>query len=203
MSDPLEGLPDTARRIVETTRRLLIEHGYGYLSIENIANECELNKAAIRYYFRNKAGLMELVVDSWVHDNFRYLEPLAVLTTEPVLSDRESLRAFMQAKMEMIRDREMYLAFFELLPATLRDTRNSRRIAELYEWAANMYAQLFASSLQGLTEQQVTGFSELLFAVVDGLGVQGVLSPEGFSPDAALELLTEILSVWAANRAET
>jgi AcrR family transcriptional regulator len=201
MSDPLEDLPATARRIVETTRRLLIERGYGYLSIENIATECGLNKAAIRYYFRNKAGLMELVVDSWVHDNFRYMEPLASLTTEPVLRDRESLHAFMHAKLEMVKDTEMYLAFFELLPAMLRDRRNSGRIEELYEWAAQMYARLFASSLPGLDAAQQRGFAQLLFAVVDGLGAQGVISSERFPPDAAMDLLAEILAAWAGVRA--
>ena len=74
--DPLADLPPTARRIVEITRRLLIEKGYSYLSLENIAEECGLHKTAVRYYFRNKAGLMELVVDSWVHDNIGLLAPL-------------------------------------------------------------------------------------------------------------------------------
>jgi len=198
--DPLEDLPPTARRIVETTRRLLIEKGYGYLSIENIANECELNKTAIRYYFRNKAGLMELVVDAWIYDNIRHLESLFAIPSEPLLGNADSVHAFMLAKLEMIKDTETYLAFFELLPASLRDRRNSGRIEDLYEWSAEAYVQLFASSLPGMDAAQIRTFSRLLFAVVDGLGAQLVISSERFPPDPPLDLFSEILMAWVRSR---
>lgn len=201
VSDPLETLNDTARRIVETTRRLLVDRGYSYLSIENIANECQLNKTAIRYYFGNKAGLIELVVDSWIHDNNRRLLSLFSIPSEPVLRDKDSLRAFMRAKLEMIKDTETYVAFFELIPAATRDGRNSSRLEEMYEFATRVYARLFASSLPGLDDDQVRGFAQLLFAVVDGLGAQRMISPERFPPDAALDLLAQILTTWACSRA--
>ena len=200
LADPLEDLPPTARRIVETTRRLLIEQGYGYLSIENIANECELNKTAIRYYFQNKAGLMELVVDSWIYDNIRHLESLFAIPSEPLLGNPDSVRAFMLAKLEMIKDTETYLAFFELLPASLRDRRNSGRIEELYEWSAGAYEQLFASSLPGMDAEEIRTFSRLLFAVVDGLGAQRVISCDRFPPDPPLDLFSEILMAWMRSR---
>jgi AcrR family transcriptional regulator len=201
LSDPLEALNDTARRIVETTRRLLVERGYSYLSIENIANECRLNKTAIRYYFGNKAGLIELVVDSWIHDNNRRLLSLFSIPSEAVLCDHDSLRAFMRAKIEMIKDTETYVAFFELIPAMTRDKRNSSRLEEMYEFSTQVYARLFASSLPGLDDAQFRGFAQLLFAVVDGLGAQRMISPERFPPDAALDLLAQILTTWACARA--
>ena len=58
VGDPLADLPPTAKRMVDATRRLLVERGYASLSLETIAEECNLNKTAVRYYFRNKAGLM-------------------------------------------------------------------------------------------------------------------------------------------------
>lgn len=200
MPDPLEGLPDTARRIVDTTRRLLIEKGYSYLSIENIANECKLNKTAIRYYFRNKAGLIELVVDAWIYDNIEHIRQLFALPSEPILNSRESLRAFLRAKHEMIMDRETYLAYFELLPAMLRDRRNSGQVEELYEWGAQMYVRLFGSSLPGLREDEMRGFAQLIIAVVDGLGTQRVISAKRFPPDAAIDLFADILVAWAGSR---
>jgi AcrR family transcriptional regulator len=195
--DPLADLPQTARRMVETTRRLLIERGYAYLSLENIAAECELNKTAIRYYFKNKAGLMELVVDSWVHDNMRLLQPLFELPGDELVSDTAELHAFMTAKEEMSENTELYLAFFELLPAMLRDTRNTSRIAELYEWGIAKYARLFAPSLKGLDDDQMLGFARLLAAVVDGLGVQHVISPQRFHADAPFEVFAKLLAAFA------
>jgi len=198
--DPLADLPPTARRIVETTRRLLIEKGYSYLSLENIAEECGLNKTAVRYYFRNKAGLMELVVDSWVHDNIALLVPLLDLPPAEVLSVEERMAAFVKAKREMSENTQAYLAFFELLPAILRDERHSQRIENMYEWAVDLYLKLFAESLEGLEEHQARGFAQLVIAVVDGLAVQNVISADRFPADAAYELFAGALTTWMRGR---
>jgi AcrR family transcriptional regulator len=195
--DPLADLHPTARRIVDTTRRLLIERGYGSLSLETIADECGLNKTAIRYYFRNKAGLMELVVDSWVHDNMARMQPLA---DRPEKQKR--LDAFAQRKKEMSEDREHYLAQFELLAPVLRDERHSERMAELYDWAIEVYARFFAPDLEGLSPRQVRGFCQMLCAFVDGLGVQQVMDPEKFGVDEPYEMIEEILTAWIDRRRE-
>lgn len=196
VSDPLADLAPTARRIVETTRRLLIEKGYGYLSLENIAHECSLNKTAVRYYFRNKAGLMELVVDSWVHDNIDLLVPLLDLQQTEALSVEERVAAFVRAKREMSENTQAYLAFFELLPAILRDERHSRRLENMYEWAIELYLKLFADQLDGLDEHEARGFAQLVIAVVDGLAVQHVISAERFPTDAAYRRFSASLTTW-------
>ena len=193
--DPLADLPPTARRIVETTRRLLIDRGYASLSLETIAKECGLNKTAVRYYFENKAGLMELVVDSWVHDSFRLMQSVF---DDPAMERR--LHAFAGAKRQMSEDRELYLAQFELLPAMLRDQRHSERLADLYTWGLAMYAKLFEPSLQGMDAREVRGFTQLIAAVVDGLGLQDAMSPEKFPVDAAYEVFGSILSTWIESR---
>ena len=198
--DPLAELPPTARRIVEITRRLLIEKGYGYLSLENIAEECGLHKTAVRYYFRNKAGLMELVVDSWVHDNIALLVPLLDLSPAEGLSVDERMAAFVQAKREMSENTQAYLAFLELLPAILRDERHSERIENMYEWAVDLYLRLFAESLESLDEHQARGFAQLIIAVVDGLAVQNVISAERFPVDAAYEVFAGALTSWVRGR---
>jgi AcrR family transcriptional regulator len=198
--DPLADLAPTARRIVETTRRLLIEKGYSHLSLENIAHECGINKTAVRYYFHNKAGLMELVVDSWVHDNIGLLAPLLDLPQAETLSVEERVAAFVRAKREMSENTQAYLAFFELLPAMLRDERHSRRIENLYEWAIELYLRLFADSLRGLDEHRARGVAQLVIAVVDGLAVQNVISAERFPADAAYEGFAAALATWMRGR---
>ena len=191
ITDPLEHLPPTARLIAETTRRLLVEHGFSALTLENIARECGLNKATIPYYFGNKAGLLEVVVDALCHDNMVLLSPLMAQPYDP-----DHLHAFTQAKIGMSENRELYLALFELLPTILRDADYGERIVGLYEWLTSMYASLFGPHLGHLTAIEVRSFSRLIIAVVDGLGIQHAIDGERFPAASAFAMLEEILGAW-------
>jgi len=195
LPDPLADLQPTARRIVEVARRLLIEKGYPALSLENIANACGLNKTAIRYYFGNKAGLMEAVVDTWVHENIGLVLP--GFTARPA---KGRLHAFRVAKQQMSENTEVYLAFLELLPAILRDARHSERITELYEWAMEMYSRILGADLPDLSAQEMRGFTQLIIAVVDGLAVQHAINPEKFRTGEAYDMLESIIDTWMTAR---
>ncbi|MEI6452839.1 MAG: TetR/AcrR family transcriptional regulator [Actinomycetes bacterium] len=195
LPDPLADLQPTARRIVEVARRLLIEKGYPALSLENIANACGLNKTAIRYYFGNKAGLMEAVVDTWVHENIGLVLP--GFTARPA---KGRLHAFRVAKQQMSENTEVYLAFLELLPAILRDARHSERITELYEWAMEMYSHILGADLPDLSAQEMRGFTQLIIAVVDGLAVQHAINPEKFRTGEAYDMLESIIDTWMTAR---
>lgn len=188
---PVADLPPTARRIVEVSRRLLIEKGYPSLSLETIANACGLNKSAIRYYFGNKAGLMEAVVDTWVHESVDLV--LSSSTTGPT---KERLHAFRVAKQKMSENTDLYLAFLELLPEILRDQRHSERITGLYEWAMEMYSRFLGAGLPDMSAEEMRGFMQLIIAVVDGLAVQHAIDPERFRTGAAYDMLESIIETW-------
>ena len=143
---------------------------------------------------------MELVVDSWVHDNIGLLVPLLDLPPAEGLSVEERMAAFVRAKREMSENTQAYLAFFELLPAILRDERHSQRIENMYEWAIDLYLRLFAESLEGLDERQARGFAQLIIAVVDGLAVQNVIDPGRFPSDSAYEVFAGALTSWMCDR---
>ena len=68
-ADPAADLAPTAARILEASKRLLDERGFAGLTFEAIAAEAHENKASIRYHFGNKAGLIEALADSVVHDD--------------------------------------------------------------------------------------------------------------------------------------
>ena len=194
--DPLADLPPTARTIVETTRRLLLERGYPSLSLETISDECGLNKSAVRYYFKNKAGLMTTVVDAWIYDNISLLDPASGST-----EDGHRLHTFLRIKEEMSENTDAYLAFFELLPAMLRDERHTGRIVDLYAWAIHKYGEFFADAIADLSPEERSDFGRLIIAVVDGLGVQYALAPDRFQASGVYRMLESILTVWMDARA--
>ena len=198
LSDPLADQPPTAKRLVETARRLLIEEGYGSLSLESIAAACGVNKTAVRYYFGNKAGLMEAVVDTWVHESVDRVQEVS-----GVRDAERPLHTFRVIKQRMSEDTELYLAFWELLPAILRDERNSARITDLYEWAIEKYTSIVGAGLPEMSPEQMRGFTQLMIAVVDGLAVQHAINPERFRTDGAWDMLESIIDAWtSARRAE-
>ena len=135
-------------------------------------------------------------MDSWIHDNIRALQPL-FQTAEP-----ERLRGFIARKKEMSEASDLYLAELELLPALLRDERHGEKLAELYEWALAKYAEFFSSRLKNLTSDQVRGFSQLLAAFVDGLGIQRAIDSECFKVDAAYAMLESVLNSWFESQSE-
>ncbi len=64
LEDPVTDLPETAERILEAARRLLLRGGFEALRWDAIAAEAGRNKSAIKYYFGNKKGLILALVDS-------------------------------------------------------------------------------------------------------------------------------------------
>ena len=51
-------IEDTRERLLAAARRLLVEHGYHGVGIEQIARECGFGSAALlRHHFRNLVGV--------------------------------------------------------------------------------------------------------------------------------------------------
>jgi AcrR family transcriptional regulator len=196
VGDPLANLAPTARRIVETARRLLIERGYGALSLENIAGECQLNKTAVRYYFGNKAGLMEIVVDSLAHDNSSFM-----LEGLDVPAGKARIHAFVDMKRErVVENVPLAMAFLELLPNILRDRGQTERIIELYEWLIGAYTKFFAREVTQADANEIRGLAQLLIAVLDGLSIQYSLDKERFRTSPACTVLESMLVRWLGDK---
>lgn len=134
-------------------------------------------------------------MDAWIHDNVRLMLPAF-----SVPFSQGGLHEFVLAKAQMSENTEFYLAFFELLPALIRDSRHGKRVTDVYEWAIQMYLKLFAPVLADMDEREARGFVQLLIAVVDGLGVQHCINSESFQPETAFAMLESVLTTWVRAR---
>ncbi len=54
---------DTKNKILKTAIKLFSEKGFDGTSVSNIAEECGVNKPLIYYYFENKDGLLNHILD--------------------------------------------------------------------------------------------------------------------------------------------
>lgn len=191
MESGLSALPPTARWVLQTARRLLVEHGFQALTLENIAHEAQENKASIQRYFGSRAGLIETLLDSLVHDM-----AVSLSTSAGQLPPGESrLRAYVTGLRSMVEDIDAWRAFFEIAPFALRDRALRPRVAALYRW----YRQLILESWgvdpsdDPKRQAELDSLASLTLAAMDGLAFQVALEPESVDLDFVFLNLYELL----------
>jgi TetR/AcrR family transcriptional regulator, acrAB operon repressor len=189
IEDPALSLPETAQKLVEAARRLLLSGGFTALTLDAIAVESGKNKASIKYYFGNKDGLIAAVLDS-----LDYEDCLALAENLKGTAGRERLHRYIAGQTRLADDAEGFLVFFDLLPHVIRDERLRSRVAALYEWYYKMNVEWLglAERVRSDNRQRYLGFVSLMVAIVDGLALQAALRPKGFDLEqafSALELL--------------
>jgi len=183
VTDPVAGLPPTARRILSATQRLLAERGYSAITLENVAAEAGVNKASIRYNFGNKAGLIASLVDTTLHEEFE--NGVAAVSTTP---HEGIIYAFVESKRHVISATPTFRGFFDILPHAVRDENLRRRMAASYPWWAEQNLRLLGLEGSGPEgrHQILQGMGRLMSALADGLSVQAGLESDEFDVDAPL-----------------
>ena len=186
VQDPARSLPETAQRLLEAARRLLLAGGFDALRLDAIAAEAGKNKASIKYHFGNKDGLILAILDSLDYDDC-----LAFAESIRGTSGVERLQRYITGQTKLASDEDGFLEFFDLLPHVIRDGRLRERLAALYEWYYEMNLEWL-----GLTDrvrpenrEQLTALTSLMTAIVDGLALQAALRPEGFDLERSFSVL--------------
>ena len=170
--DPMAELSPTARRLVAAARRLLARGGFEALTVEAVAAEAGAYRDAVRYHFGSKAAFVATVVDALAHD--QSLDGATKTRDLPAGGDR--VRALVDADRRLAEDLSSFRDFFTILPHALRDDELRERVARLYDW----YRQLYADALDGDDPAHRAGLeahAHLMAAVTDGLAVQKLLDP--------------------------
>ena len=181
-----EPLSPTAARILEAAKRILSERGFAALTLEAIAAEAGVNKAATRYHFGSKAGLIEAVVDEIVLDECasmaRDLAPGAGLD--------ERLDSFIDSVRRMAVDPSTFGGFYDILPHALRDRALRTRLVRLYEvWYAWNVEWLGVEARAAARRPELDGLGRLTAAVIDGIAVQASIHGSSYDPEPTLRTL--------------
>lgn len=187
VDNPLSTLSPTARYILQTARRLLLERGFEALTIERIALEANETKSSIATYFGGKAGLIETLFDSLVHDAYVAL----VATVEGMPPGEERVGAYIAGLRTLAEDVEAYRAFFQIAPHALRDPELRPRMARLYEWYREITLRACGVTLPDDPEarRRLLASAGLVLAAVDGLALQVALDPAAVDDERAFEVL--------------
>jgi AcrR family transcriptional regulator len=200
VENPLSALSPTARYILETARGILIARGFEALTIENIALEANETKTSIGRHFGSKAGLVETLFDSLVHDAYVAL----VATAERMPPGEERVGAYIAGLRALAEDVDAYRAFFQIAPHALRDPDLRARMARLYDWYREITLQACGVPVpdEAAGRRRALATASLVLAAVDGLALQVAFDPDGVDDEYAFRvLLAAVQRAFAADGA--
>ena len=172
--DPLAALPETARKLLLAAKDIIANDGFDALTLNAVSSASGENKAMISYYFGNKAGLVAVVLDSVIHDEY-----IASQARMKNVAPQDRGQKLIDEMRRMDTAAEEFRVFFELLPHVLRDEALRRRIALLYQWYWSLKLEWLGvtDGPGALADPDLLGLTQLLSAVIDGLALQSAIDP--------------------------
>jgi AcrR family transcriptional regulator len=188
-ADPRRDMPPAAAKILAAAQRILVAEGFGGLTLRAIAQESGENSAMVQYYFGNKAGLVEAMIDSSFRD-----EQQEVAAAMSMVTNDELLPRFVEG-LRTVSSSRSFRVFFDVLPHALRNESWRSRMANAMDWYREIKLDWLGARDERLPVEQETllGLADLMTAVVDGLAI-----PEAVDDDfdmrrayAVLELMLE------------
>jgi AcrR family transcriptional regulator len=194
--EAIGNLPPTAARLCRAARDLLVRDGFPALTVEAITQAAGENKASVRYYFGNKAGLLAALVDSLTP---RGEIASMIAHTDPLPPGRERLKAHIDGLRGLMDDMDSFRAQYYLLPHILIDEELRPQIAALYEWHRQLNVRMLGIQVPTERERMLRSVGALLTAAVDGFAMQALLDPEGFQLDEAFDALEELVGRYLAS----
>jgi AcrR family transcriptional regulator len=189
--DPARALHPTALRILEAAKRLLVKRGFEAVTLEAIAAKAGVNKAATRYYFGSKSGLISAMVDEIV------LDECAAIASDvgDGLSDDERLDTFVDNIRRMTHHVDGYSGFFDILPHAVRDRHLRSRMEYLYDvWYEWNIEWLGLKGHWGPeVDAELRSLGMFAAAVADGMAVQAMIHRADYDPEPILRTLRAFL----------
>ncbi len=82
----------TKNIIISSAMALFAKKGFDGVSVDLIANEAKINKAMIYYYFKNKAKLYEVVINTVLDEIYEQI----VLKTKDAVKPKDELKIFIE-----------------------------------------------------------------------------------------------------------
>jgi AcrR family transcriptional regulator len=187
-------LPPTARRLLAAAQDILSERGFAELTITAISQVSGVNRALVSYYFGGKAGLLAALVDTLFQDpDVGYVEELRASR-----DGAERTEAFLDWQRRVSRAERTNRMLYELLPHALRDPEVRSRFADEYRTYRAVDAGLLGAAPRDLSERELDSLAAVSIAVVEGLGIQHALDPDGFDHEAAWRAWRDVLGAYLA-----
>ncbi|MFI5640420.1 TetR/AcrR family transcriptional regulator [Streptomyces goshikiensis] len=190
--------PDARRQqVVDALFRVVVREGLHRASLRAVADEAQLNIGSLRHYFASQQDLMRFAMQSMTDRvGGRLLERVEQIGDLGSRPRPEQLRLAVELLAELLpldERRSVEVAVFLDFSAAARTDPAfgdlARKVAEGTRWLLRrILARLDAAgSLRPGLDLDIE--AERLAALVDGLGLSGVLHPDMLPPQTSLDVL--------------
>ena len=185
----LADLPPTARRLLAAAQDILAERGFSELTMTAISQVSGVNRALVSYYFGGKAGLLAALVETlFLNPDVGFVEEIR---SSRVGEDRAD--AFLDWQRRVSQNDRTNRMLYELLPHALREPEVRARFAEEYRVYRDVDGDCLAAAPRELSEAELDALAAVSIAVVEGLGIQRALDPDGFDHERAWRMWREVV----------
>jgi len=188
---PVVSLPQTAQRLVDAARDVVLTKGYAGLTLDAVQAGAGLNKSLVRYYFGSKAGLIEALIDTLFPAHADLDDALARAS-----SGEEKVRTLLAMQRNVAADDDVNRLFFELFPHVLRDRRLRLRFVDAYRESRLMDKGCMEEAAPAIDPPQAERLAALTVAMLEGLAVQRVIDPKGLDFAGAYEDWERMLTAY-------
>lgn len=184
--------PPTARRLLAAAQDILAERGYAELTITAISRVSGVNRALVSYYFGGKAGLLAALVETlFLNPDVGFVEEIR---SSRVGEDRAD--AFLDWQRRVSQNDRTNRMLYELLPHALRGPEVRARFAEEYRVYRAVDGDCLAAAPRELSEAELDALAAVSIAVVEGLGIQRALDPDGFDHERAWRMWRDVIGAY-------
>lgn len=179
---------DRREQVVRATCRVIARDGLDRASLRAIAQELGSTTGVLTHYFRDKDALLAFVLEAII-DQLE-LGRLDLSHAEPGVSDVE--RALKGALPQDEESETWWRVWLAFTLAALSNERQSLRHRQLYARLRQVWTDLFSNLksralIAGGVDPAVE--ADLLLCLVDGVGVQALISPDVFTPDHQIAII--------------
>jgi TetR/AcrR family transcriptional regulator, transcriptional repressor of bet genes len=179
----------TAQRILTAAKRILSDEGYARLTLQAVEKESGEYRALVAYYFGNKQGLIDAIVEDLMQSEDAALrERLAAIE-----SPDERVRALIDEQRQISADWRGFRAFYELLPHIMRDERLRTDLAVDYAESRELDRRTLAAGQTGRGDADLDKLAALSVAIVEGLAVQYAADQEHFDHEGTYRLWEDMV----------
>ena len=194
--DPLRDLSPTATRLLEAAKTILARDGFARLTFDAIAAESGETASLIRYHFGSKAGLIEALLDSVVHQGSADL----LDTLRAAGPGDERRRALLDVHRRWIADPDEYRTYYAILSHALFEEGLRDKYRDLFKWYEQLESWALADDESAVARRAVEPLATLMVAVTDGLGLQKQADPD-FDAAPVFDVLQEMLESYRERHA--
>lgn len=178
-------MQDTKRAIMETAMRLFSQRGIYQTSLKDIAEETSVSKGTIFYHFPTKDELLYEIMD------YGFSDALDKLFTASIETDKKGDKQFIFSQcLELLGDdRLLFPINIHLLEVALCGNEVIfKKMHDKYcQWRKMFYNLIVSNSMDkepDLDEEVIDAQASVILAIIDGLHVQHMVSPEHFNVEA-------------------